>query len=326
MRSRAVSLFLAAGLALALLSPARAAAEGIGATEERRPALSGPAGSAVPEEALGSLVRVRTRGRGDFIGTLFAAEADRLELLGEDGAITLVARSEIVGLERLDRFADPAFRLQDAAANRLILMPTGFSIPRGELRVASQEIAAVTTSWGLGDRVSLWGGVSVPGALLSLRWAAPLGDRAALSFGSFVGATWAEFLGIVLPYSVLSLGHPNRNFTLGLGLPLTFSESEALGLAGVVAALGGKFPVSRGAALITENWVAAMPGSEGGWATPDIYLFPGLVFRIAGARLSWDIGAIVPLALRLSGGVGFGSAFEGPVVPLPLLSVEYWIK
>jgi hypothetical protein len=141
---------------------------------------------------------------------------------------------------------------------------------------------------------------------------------------------------VALPYALASFGHPNRNLTFAAGVPLWWSPEGGVRPAGVVGAIGGKIIVSSTASIVTENWVVAV--SDGwAWTRLELMLFPAVVFRIAGSRLSWDIGAIVPLALHNMaqyssmgeilgyGGIGLEGLMGGTVIPLPILSVTYRI-
>jgi hypothetical protein len=55
----------------------------------------------------------------------------------------------------------------------------------------------------------------------------------------------------------------------------------------------------------------------------------GLSFRIAGSRLSWDIGAVVPLFLyddpNSPEGVRLSGIGGDAIIPLPLISLTYRI-
>ena len=56
----------------------------------------------------------------------------------------------------------------------------------------------------------------------------------------------------------------------------------------------------------------------------------GVVFRIAGSRFSWDIGAILPLLIYEEGGTmgkaRIRGAFDGLWIPVPWISVTYRIR
>ena len=169
---------------------------------------------------------------------------------------------------------------------------------------------------------------------------------------------WIEqpLAGAVLPYLIASWGEPNNNFTVAASPIMTFdfAENAPFELAGAVLALGGKMVLTSTTSLIFENWImwtkrdvydnSFEPVGQK-WDLVPRYLFPAVVFRIAGQRLSWDIGAILPLAIHDSdfvivespdpeaedasyyenSGYWLGGMFDDVVFPLPILSVTYRI-
>ena len=276
-------------------------------------------------ELVGKLIELRTAGGGHFRGILFSAVGDRVEIASPEGVITGIARDSIASLEPIDPARDPAEYFQDSAANRLILMPTGFAMDPGEFHVAAQEIVAITASYGITAHVSTWAGVSFPGAVLNLRWSASLGSRKALSLGALGGYSWLADAGLALPYAILSFGHENRNLTLGAGLPVAWWIDRPLHPAGLVGTVAGKIIVSPTTSIVTENWIVAV-SDDWSWSRLEGYAFPAAVFRIAGDRFSWDIGAAVPLIVGREGGAFVEGLADGTVIPIPILSVTYRIE
>ena len=288
------------------------------------------------EDFLGKVVEIKTSGGGDFRGTLFSVSAERIELLGAEGVITGISREAVLSVVAIDLTKDRARYFQDSASNRLVVMPTGFGMEQGEFHVAAQEIVVITTSYGISPNFSVWGGISIPGALVNLRWSTALGEGSALSLGSFLGMSWIELMGIALPYAIVSFGHPNSNLTLGAGIPLAWAPSPGARPVGFVGAIGGKFIVSNTTSIVTENWVIAI-SDRWAWTRLDMYVLPTVVFRIAGERLSWDIGAIAPMAiyqgpakanpdLDQADRFRFEGALGGNFIPLPILSITYRIN
>jgi len=282
-----------------------------------------------PAPEVGAAVSIRTAGGGRFQGTVHGVLDDRIEVLLSDGQIVDVARSQIQDVVQLDESAGERGFFEDSAANRLVVMPTGFPLERGEFHVASQEIIAVTGSYGINDWLSVWGGVSIPGALFSLRASAHLGESVGASFGTFVGASWLDLsLGpLVLPYALVSYGTDANNATLGAGLAMTFSEGFTL--PGGVVAVGGKRTLTSTTALVTENWVLWAERSDpyGGERTLNgvpVAVAPSLVFRIASSRLSWDLGAVVPVIIQQEMSGRYYA--QSPVIPIPIFSVTYRVR
>lgn len=277
-------------------------------------------------------VSVRTAGGGSFQGTLMGVEPDRIELLLADGQILQIARSELSAFAILDRGDGARAFYEDSASNRLVVMPTAFPMDRGEFQIADQEIAAVTGSYGITEWLSVWGGISIPGALFSLRASTHLADATGVSIGGFVGASWFDWtLGpLILPYTLVSFGEDNNNLTLGSGFMMTFSSGFEI--PGAVLAVAGKRTLTATTAVVTENWIVwarrtlydEVSGSDTAmWSAVPYLIVPTAVFRIASNRLTWDIGAFVPLIID---GSATGYSLSTPVIPFPILSVSYRIR
>jgi hypothetical protein len=209
-----------------------------------------------------------------------------------------------------------------------MFIPTGFAMEPGELHITDTELVFVTASYGLNDYVSFWGGISPLGALASARGILSLGRSVAVSAGAFAALEWLSMLGkpvasLILPYLLMSWGEPENNLTLGASWAFSASPSEGFDSLGLVVVVGGKVVLTATTALVSENWLVWGELSEGqGWEAAPLYGVFGLAFRIAGGRLSWDIGAVMPL--RLAGGVE--GIFDGTFIPLPWLSLTYRIR
>ncbi len=282
--------------------------------------------------ASGERLRVRTESGTTFQGTLFRLEADRVELVDADGRIVLILRERIIAVERIVDSGDDRDLFQDSASNRLVVMPTAFPMEAGEFHVTSQEIVAVTGSYGINNWLSVWGGVSIPGGLFSLRASTMIGERAGISGGSFVGLNWFDLsLGpLVLPYALASFGTADNNVSIGSGFLALFSDGG--NIPGAVFAVAGKRVLTSGTALVTENWIiwgerstfnAETMQSEDFWSLVPLVIAPSLAFRIANDRLSWDIGAVVPFVINFGGGE---YSLNDPIVPIPILSITYRIN
>jgi hypothetical protein len=266
---------------------------------------------------LGRPVRIETTGGGVFQGTLYAVAGDRIELLENEGKIIQISRAAIESYVLLEEGDRRAF-YQDSASNRLIVMPTGFAMEPGEFHVADQEIAVITASYGVSKNLSLWGGISPLGAVLSGRFILSISDSLAFTAGSFVGIEWlgisgGPVSGLLLPYLIGSYGEPDSNITVGAAAAFSFGSMNGFDSLGFVAALAGKVVLTSATAIVTENWII-WGKNNGGFDL--LTIIGGLVFRIAGNRFSWDIGAIVPIQ----------STFEGPIIPIPWLSLTYRIQ
>ncbi|MBN1685050.1 MAG: hypothetical protein JW852_00265 [Spirochaetales bacterium] len=293
--------------------------------------------------AIGKPVRMKTTQGGVFHGILKLVAEDRIEIVADDGQILQIDLESVEEFTVIEEKITKETFFQDSAANRLIVMPTGFPMETGEFHVADQEIIAVTVSYGLNEHASFWAGLSIPGFLVSARYIFSPSDSFALSVGSFAGLSWMENLktGVILPYLIGSWGEPNNNITVGASPIVTFDYTRAtpFELNGAVAALGGKMVLTASSSLIFENWImwlkrdvygGSLDQASAKWDAVPRVLLPAVVFRIAGQRLSWDIGAIIPLFITDSGyEANTGYRLQGiggdAVIPLPILSVTYRI-
>ena len=286
--------------------------------------------------AVDSQVRIITTDDTAFQGIVYEVDDDFVTIIAFSGEVIRIYKKSITEVLKVAPGTDKKSLFRDSASNRLIVMPTGFAMEPGEFHVADQEIAAVTMSYGLSEHFTLWGGISVPGAILSARYIQKLSEEAALSVGTFGGVSWLEFTGILLPYTIFSYGTPENNFTIGGGGAFTFDETD-FSFDAAVLALGGKWIFSDTTALVTETWIiwGEMISSSGefteettAWDPVPMLITPAVTFRIAGEKLSWDIGAVVPVIIEQESGryVAHGLTDENyTFIPIPILSLTYRI-
>ncbi len=281
------------------------------------------------EELLGRPVRLETSGGGNFQGTLLSVTEDRVELIESDGQIIQISREAIEKYQELETSKRNKAFFQDSASNRLIFMPTAFAMEQGEFHVCDQEGLVITSSYGLSKNISLWGGISPLGAVLSGRFILSITESFAVTSGSFAGIEWvgvtgAPVSGMLMPYLISSWGEPNSNFTAGAAVAFSFSTASGFDTLGFLTALAGKIVLTATTALVTENWII-WAERDNQWDPIPGYAFFGLVFRIAGSRFSWDIGAILPMEISREEISGLGGGGE-PFIPLPWISVTYRIR
>lgn len=285
---------------------------------------------------IGSRVRLRTESGATFQGTLYSLDEEFTTIIDRNGQVVTLLREAVTEAQKIDPNLDKKSYYQDSAANRLLVMPTGFPMETGEFHIADQEIAAVTMSYGVNQNFSLWGGISIPGALVSARFIMKLGERSAVSIGSFAGLAWIEFTGLLIPYTVFSTGSPENNFTIGGGAVLGFDDNS-FDLDAAILAVGGKWVLSDTTAIVTETWIiwgrmeafadADSEESTSAWDSVPLAVAPGIAFRIAGEKFSWDIGAVLPMVVNIQEGkyVIQGLGGEEGFFPLPLISLTYRI-
>ncbi len=277
-------------------------------------------------------IRVKTSRGATFQGKLYDLNDQFIIIVDKDGQMITLLTNAISDLWEIDPYLDKKFYFQDSADNRLLIIPTGFPMEKGEFHIADQEIAAVNMSYGVNEHFSIWGGISIPGALLSARFTTALGDKSALSLGTFAGLSWMGFKGLLIPYAVFSLGTPENNFTTAAGAVFSFDEN-GFKFDAAVLVLGGKLVLSDTVALVTENWIiwGKMDDynwdTESSWDPVPIIIAPGVALRIAGEKFSWDIGVALPLLVsreREKGSYTIQGVLGG-FIPIPILSLTYRI-
>ena len=284
-------------------------------------------------DLIGEPVRVETVGGGNFQGTLLKVNEDRIEILAVDNQILFINREGIKRYQRITSDAGERGFYQDSASNRLIVIPTAFAMEPGEFHVTNQEGIVVTSSYGLSENVILWGGFSIPAALLSARFSYPFEDSFAFSVGSFAGINWfgpssSGLTGLLIPYTFFSWGEPDNNLTVGGGVPFAFSSSSIDNPIGAVVVIGGKVVITSTTALVSENWVIwgkryDFRTRTQDWDATPLAVYPAIVFRIADNRFSWDIGGVLPLTISTEGEI---RGLEGSdYIPVPIISLTYRI-
>lgn len=292
------------------------------------------AGDELPDY-IGSRVRLRTESGASFQGILYAFDEEFITIIDRDSRVVTILREALTEAQIIDPDLDKKSYYQDSAANRLLVMPTGFPMEPGEFHIADQEIAAVTMSYGINQHFSLWGGISIPGALVSARFITQLGEKAAISIGSFAGLSWIEFTGLLIPYTIISTGSPENNFTVGGGAAFSF-DNTSFNIEAAILAIGGKTVLSDTTAIVTETWIIWGEMQEfdpvdteaaGSWNYIPMTAVPGIAFRIAGERFSWDIGAVLPVTVQTQAGKYQiqGLFGEDSFIPIPLISLTYRI-
>ena len=293
------------------------------------------------ESSVGEIIRVKTDGGGEFQGALLAVADDRIEIRDGEGLILQISTGQITDVILIDSTKGPSTYYQDAAANKLIVIPLGFGMERGEFHISDQEIIAVNVSYGITEHISFWGGLSVPGMLLNLRGSISPKETIGISAGTLAVVTFIELGAVVIPYVISSFGSENENFTVGAGAPFVVADfidgKFALGAAVV---FGGKKVLSQKASLITENWVMGI-SNYGTSYKPETFewmsfvAIPSIAFRIAASRFSWDIGITIPIRIYPSFTYDFDTKrFVGyrvdwlldDPIPLPILGITYRIK
>jgi hypothetical protein len=247
---------------------------------------------------------IRTRDGSTFIGRLLDRDSAAVRLTTEAGVVTVrvatIVRVDVIGASDV---RNGVYWFPSPNATRLLFAPTGRMLERGDGYVSDYELFFPGVAYGVTDRVTIGGGLSVfPGIGLDeqILYFTPKiglvrGEKVNVAVGALV-ATFPEFdddkstsFGIV--YGVGTFGGPNGSVTAGVGYGYTNG-----GLADRPAILlGGEARVSRRVALITENY--AVPGVDG------VLLSGGL--RFFGEQLAVDLAVVAPVGGTDTVGIPF---------------------
>lgn len=227
-----------------------------------------------------------------------------------------------------DAAASPApTELSDPNDTRLMFAPTGRPLRRGDGYFSDHYVVFPGFAYGLTDKVSLSGGLSiVPGLSLKVQvfYVSPtvgwrLSKKAAFSVGGlYATSTEAGESGALL-FGVAALGSSDRSWSVGLGLAATRDEEffydvneNYMGSKhrwtfrdAPILMVGGTFRIGKRLSLVTESWL--FPG-------PDFRLSEqplGVAVRFFGERLSVDVGFVLVADVLDEG------------FPIPWLSFSY---
>lgn len=255
---------------------------------------------------------VRTRDGATLIGRVVAVTADSVRLRSASGE-TQLALAAVASLRTAPASAvrrDGSVWFPNPNPTRLLFAPTAFALPRGTGYFSDYYIVLPGVAYGVTDRVSIGGGVSlIPGAgaqqLLYFTPKVQVARRegAALAVGGLFatvpnfdrgdGSGRTESFGLL--YGVGTVGSADNNASLGVGFGYAgraFSSSPAV-------MLGGQARVTRRVALVSENYY--VPSAYSG-----ALLSYGV--RLMGEQLAFDLGFFNPTSAPIFPGVPYVGA------------------
>ncbi len=219
-------------------------------------------------------LQIISTSRGDkIIGTITSVKNDTVHYLTEFGALKLPV-SIIDGIENIkkDAFTAGQYWFPNPNATRLYFAPTGRQLKKGEGYFSDYYIFFPGFAYGLTDKFTIGGGMSIfPGLGIDKQmfYLTPkIGLKRSESFNLAAGALVIRIpemddegkdknnpnplIGII--YGVTTFGSTNSNFTAGFGFGFVEGEFSKKPM----IMLGGEHRISRRLALVTENWL--IPG------------------------------------------------------------------
>jgi hypothetical protein len=241
--------------------------------------------STADSSATGELVRIELKDGNSLVGTVARESADSLLIRLPSGAEITLAKSLIASRTRIDaQVREGTLVRLDPNRSRLLFAPTARPVRHGTGYLAFYEIFFPYLAVGIGDVLTLAGGISlVPGATDQIFYVGPKVSVALGSGGSYlaIGGHYANTFsssseGVAVLYGLGTFGSHTTALTVGAGYGYAesqFSENPLL-------ILGGEAQLSGSIKLITENWIPV-----GGEAA-----ILSLGVRFFGDRLSADFG------------------------------------
>lgn len=225
-----------------------------------------------------------------LFGRVTDVTATTVRLASSVGDVS-IPRSSIASVKQVDATAihDGQIWPEDPSRTRLFFAPTGRMLRTGEDYFADAYIFFPSLQYGVTDRVTIGGGMSVfPGAGLDEQlyyvtpkvsvYATP-GVNVAVGVLAAGAKSISDQTPVGLGYGVATFGGEDASVTTGAG----FGFSRAKASSAAVLMLGGSQRVSKSVALVSENYYFSTGSGE--------LLFSGGT-RFMGDRLAVDIALI----------------------------------
>lgn len=257
-----------------------------------------------------AIYRVILKDGLEILGTMGTSDTSSVEFTSLSKIAMVIPRSQITSIVRLSGTeVEGKFQQSDPNYTRLFFSPTGRPLKNGQGYFALYELFFPFLAVGIGDVVTLAGGVSIlPGAKGQIVYVAPkitpvhLKNIDLAAGVLYMHPTTGNSSGLGIVYTVGTYGSVDRALTVGLGWG--FSSSELANKP--VLMLGGELRISGSIKIITENWIPP----EGDLV---IYSFG---FRFFGEKLAADLGFIRPSQFTSDGfpfvpWLGFSYNFGG---------------
>lgn len=227
-----------------------------------------------------------------LVGRVVSESAGIIEFRTAGGMDVRVAADQVVSRRILrGRLVDGIFRPEDPNVSRLLFSATGRPVGKGRGYFADYYVFLPFLAYGVSDRVTLAGGVSlVPGATEQLVYVAPKvtlvnTEETALSAGMLAGTVTGEDEWGGILYAVGTRGNGDSEASLGLGF--LFGGGEVADQPIFMA--GGTLRLGRTTKLISENYFVIEDG---------IHMLVSGGIRFFGERLAADLALMaVPEAI-----------------------------
>jgi hypothetical protein len=240
----------------------------------------------------GQVVVLMLRDGSQLVGRVIEVTPTAIRFASALGE-SMVPRSVVKSVRTSDVSAVHAGELwpEDPSSTRLFFAPTGRTLKQGDVYLADSYILLPSIQFGMTDRITLGGGLSiVPGLGLDEQvyyFTPKVGVYASPELNVSVGALVAgvgrldiEGSPVGLLYGVSTFGGPDNSVSTGAG----FGFAGGTRTTNAILMLGGATRVSRNVALLSENYLFTENSTSA--------LFSG-GFRFMGERLSVDFAGVM---------------------------------
>ncbi len=243
------------------------------------------------------VVELRLTDSTTLRGRIVAADTASLTLVTAAGVRVSVPIATLA-LWRDVAAPPPGLGRRDPNDARLFLTHTARAVPKGRFTAVDYLVFFPVASYGLTDRFSVTGGMSlIPFSPDQIFYVAPKVTAVeAPRFALAAGVLYLRVVGFVpttgyagVAYGVTTVGDSVRSATVLVGFPFASGGWERRPL----VALGGESRISPRVKLLAEGW--SIPGTD---------VVPAVGgFRLIGEHVSWDFGLMFLFGAR---GVGAG--------------------
>ena len=231
----------------------------------------------------------------EIVGIVLKEDSALVDFQSVSKITMRVPRDQIKAIVPLaGRIVQGEFRKSDPNHTRLFFAPTGRSLKNGQGYFSAYEIFFPFIAVGVGDVVTLAGGMSlIPGASSQIFYFAPKItplhlQNFDLSAGVlYINALGSDFSGGGIVYGVGTYGSSDHALTIGLGWGFAGGEIANK----PILLVGGEIRLSNSIKLISENWIP--PGT-------DLVLY-SFGFRFFGENLAADLGFFRPSKMDTGG-------------------------
>jgi hypothetical protein len=239
--------------------------------------------------------RLLLKDGSEIVGTIVTEDSTLVNFQSVSKIRMSVPRNQIKAIAPLaGNIVDGEFRRSDPNYTRLFFAPTGRALKNGQGYFSAYEIFFPFIAVGVGDIVTLAGGMSlIPAASSQIFYLAPKItplhlQNFDLSAGVlYINALGSDFSGGGIVYAVGTYGSSDHALTVGLGWGFAGGEIANK----PILLLGGEIRLTNSIKLISENWIP--PGTD--------FVVYSFGFRFFGESVAADLGFIRPSKMDSSG-------------------------